>query len=161
MKRDEFDRVEQKGKAPEPLITTQGLNKRQDRTLLYGCTCERDTWHVYLKKGNIHTVVYRNSAFREIPVGLKEVTVKANQDYIPDKRLYPAACDYAFCMLLKEAGCHLPFTIFEEREPSLFFGYTIEDSKVSCIDCENGDDPQNCNICEEYRFFKKRKKENP
>ena len=57
MKRDEFDRVERKGKAPEPLITTQNLNNRQDRTLLYGYTCDRETWHVYLKKGNIHTVV--------------------------------------------------------------------------------------------------------
>lgn len=158
MKREEFDKLEQKEKAPEPLISTQDLNNKQDRTLLYGYTCDRDTWHVYLKNGNIHTVLYRNSAFREIPVGLKEIQIKANQDYIPNKRLYPAACDYEFCMLLQDSGYHLPFTNFDDREQTAFYGYTIEDSEVSCLDCENGDNPQNCNICEEYRYFKRRNK---
>ncbi|WP_373261931.1 hypothetical protein [Hungatella hathewayi] len=158
MKRKEFDKIEQKEKTPEPLISTQDLNNKQDRTLLYGYTCNRATWHVYLKNGDIHIVVYRNSAFREIPVGLKEVRVKANQDYIPDKRLYPAACDYEFCRLLKEAGCHLPFTNFEDREQIQFHGYITEDSEVSCLDCANGDNPQHCNVCEEYLYFKRKNK---
>lgn len=53
--------------------------------------------------------------------------VQSNQDYIPDKRLYPERCDYAFCKLLKRKGLYLPFTAFKDDVPKLdFYGFTLE-----------------------------------
>lgn len=40
----------------------------------------------------------------------------ADQDVIPDKRLYPAACDEEACRLLLRAGASLPFTTFDDRD---------------------------------------------
>lgn len=159
MKIEDFNKLEQYKKAQDTLITGHSLENKQDRTLLYGYTCDRDTWHVYLKKGNIHTVIYRNNLCRNFPIGLKEVLVKTNQDYIPNKRLYPAACDYEFCKLLKDMDCHLPFTSYDDREQDVFYGYTIEDSNVDCIDCVNGDNIQNCNTCEEYSLYQRKDEE--
>lgn len=93
----------------DPLLLDAGdLDNKADRTLLYGYTCARETWHVYLEGGIIHTVVY---PFEGKP---SSVEVTCNNDYIPDKRLYPARCDFEFCALLKGYGEHLPFTTFEE-----------------------------------------------
>ena len=92
------------------LITAKDLTNKSDRTLLYGYTCERDTWHVYLKDGVIYTVVY---GFKKNPV---ECEVTCNSQYIPDKRLYPAKCDLEFCRLLKHAGEYLSFTTYMPDE---------------------------------------------
>lgn len=77
-----------------------------DRTLLYGYTCDRKTFHVYLKDKEIHTVFYDISYEEKDPNPIKmaEVHVMSNRDYIPDKRLYPEACDYQFCKLLLASG---------------------------------------------------------
>ena len=62
----------------------------KDRTLLYGYTCDRKTFHVYLKDKEIHTVLYDISYDGKIPkpINMTEVHVMSNRDYVPDKRLY-------------------------------------------------------------------------
>lgn len=90
------------------LLTGKHLSDQTDRTLLYGYNCDRDTWHVYLEGGKIHSVIY---TYDGEPT---ELTIRSNFDYVPDKRLYPARCDYEFCELLKKNDVPLPFTTFEE-----------------------------------------------
>jgi len=48
---------------------------------------------------------------------------------IPDKRLYPAACDLEFCRVLVDEGEDLPFTTFEEREQVQYHGKILEELK--------------------------------
>jgi hypothetical protein len=106
---------------------------------LYGYTCERKTFHVYVKNEQIYTVVYDTEYSRAVPkpVNMRQIEIKSNHDYVPDKRLYPERCDYNFCLLLKEKGVNLPFTHWSEpveialddpRYP--YYGFTLEDMEV-------------------------------
>lgn len=100
-------------------LTIDDLEDKSDRTLLYGYTCDRYTWHVYVENQEIITLFY---GFGE----MKEVYVSEDRYYVPDKRLYPECCDFEFCALLKERGVHLPFTTFnEDREYSQYYGKLI------------------------------------
>jgi len=109
------------------LIHVQWLDQR-DRTLLYGYTCNRDTWHLYLKDGVIHKVVYY---YPDLLIThesyIESISV---YDASPDKRLYPSACDYQFCELMTRYGGYLPFTVWDDREPLQFEGKLIEELKV-------------------------------
>lgn len=61
---------------------------------------------------------------------IQEVKIKSNEDYIPDKRLYPETCDFMFCALLKSADVYLPFTAFNKNRPDKkFYGFTLEEMK--------------------------------
>ena len=88
------------------VITSDDIVDWTDRTLLYGYTCERESWHVYMKDEKIFTCIY---AYEQKPVAVK---IRSNEDYVPDKRLYPHFCDFEFCLLLKTKGIYLPFTTF-------------------------------------------------
>ena len=63
---------------------------------------------------------------------MRELKIKYNGEFIPDKRLYPESCDYEFCCLLKERGITLPFTRFDKegnwQDPELhrFCGLTLD-----------------------------------
>jgi len=52
-------------------------------------------------------------------------------ELIPDKRLYPEACDLDFCDRLISRGFRLPFTIFNPRRKKKgeFFGEIKQDIK--------------------------------
>ena len=129
MKKEEFEKLSEIKKS-ENLITVKDLVNKQDRTLLYGYTWSRETFHVYLKNLEIHTIIYQMDYITHKPINMREILVDSNYKYIPDKRLYPETCDYEFSKLLKENGEALPFTCFnEDREVSDFYGYTLEDGK--------------------------------
>lgn len=106
----EYEELCTKINAPKRLITVHDLKNTTGRTLLYGYTVERATWHVYLSfAAEIKTVVY------EGPAGeVKRLLPECNEQYVPNKSLYPAKCDFEFCRLLKEAGVELPFTTFDK-----------------------------------------------
>lgn len=92
------------------LYLAKDLQNKTPRTLLYGYTVDRDTWHVYINyEGHIKTVKYAGLAGE-----VEQIHPRCNKQYVPNKRLYPAKCDYEFCKLLKEAGVHLPFTTFDK-----------------------------------------------
>lgn len=100
----------------------------KDRTLLYGYTCENETFHVYLKDREIHVVAYFNDYSSDTvkPKNMREIKVETNGNFVPDKRLYPEACDYHFCKLLKLRNIHLPFTNWNEnRVKKDFYGFTL------------------------------------
>lgn len=114
------------------LISVENLCNIKDRTLLYGYNYYRTIFHVYLKNRIIHTVLYKtiySDLYLTIkPINMIEISVMSNYDYVPNKRLYPEACDYEFCKLLKERNIILPFTIFDnKRDMTDFYGFTLED----------------------------------
>lgn len=113
------------------LVTDSDLYNLNDRTLLYGYTCDRETLHVYLKDGGIHTVIYKLRGFNDgiADYDIREVNVKSNEDYVQSKRLYPNACDFEFCKLLKARGIYLSFTTFEDEWAKKDFYGTILDVK--------------------------------
>jgi hypothetical protein len=146
MKKEWFDKLSEIDKANEAIIGIQELEPyTYNRTLLYGYTCERETFHVYVKGRKIYTVVYNTeyainynkelgSFTRGEPKlnGMRQIEVKSNRDFIPNKRLYPERCDYHFCRALKEKGIDLPFTHWsEEVQPNErgYYGFTLEDAE--------------------------------
>jgi hypothetical protein len=99
----EYDVLSKRNNARD-LFTGNSLKNQKNRTLLYGYTCDRETWHVYLKDGGIFTVKYQSDKLPSL------IDVRINEDYVPDKRLYPERCDFEFCELFKNKGISLPFT---------------------------------------------------
>lgn len=124
MTNDEFESLAQTS-FPLVLIDVGELEDRSDRTLLWGYTAERYSWHVFLRAGEIEIVVY------EFPYTImdhkRDHTFDA-ADLIPNKRLYPEACDYEFCTLLCSVGVFLPFTTFDgKREHKQYHGLVPKD----------------------------------
>ena len=111
----------------EKLITVNDLANKKDRTLLFGYDCNRKTWHVYLKDGKIHTIRYSRDYANDKFVDLTNIVVVDNSDYIPDKRVYPSASDFEFCLLLKKAGCKITMTHPDDREEKKYYGAIKED----------------------------------
>jgi hypothetical protein len=106
------------------LISADLLTNKSARTLLYGYTIERDTWHVYLdQNGVIQTVKYGYG--EDSPI--YPINVKWNDEYIPSKRLYAEKCDFEFCFLLKQRNISLNFTTatFEKEFNDQYHGRVI------------------------------------
>lgn len=96
-------------------FSVDNLEDKSDRALLYGYTCDRDTWHVYLYQGEINLFVYAGSGkhTHEVKAHVKGVRMES-ESLIPDKRLYPQCCDYETCRFLDQQGIYLPFTTFDD-----------------------------------------------
>lgn len=125
MNKAEFQTIEKLNQTPK-VLSVHDFQDKTPRTLLYGYTSNRFTWHVYLEEGtlDIVTLSYRDEK--------KNVCViEENTDFLPDKRLYPEACDYEFCRLLKQQGLSLPFTNWDEkREEKRFYGTQRHEASV-------------------------------
>ncbi|MFK4132008.1 hypothetical protein ACI2KR_06895 [Pseudomonas luteola] len=92
-------------------LTINEFADKSDRTLIYGYTCDRDTFHMYIKNGQLHTLVY--SSLKEI---IKHVTdTLAQEDMVPNKRVYPELSDFEACMAIKKLGVYISFTTFDEH----------------------------------------------
>lgn len=103
-------------------FSVKDLYNLQPRTLLYGYTLERNTWHVYLMNDLIYILEY---GYEDCVINYKSDTSHECGDIIPTKRLYPERCDYETCQLLLNKGCSLPFTTFTENiEVVNFYGLT-------------------------------------
>lgn len=96
-----------------PPLTIKSLRNKSERTLLFGYTCERETFHVYIRDGRIYVVMYEGWNDNPTP---KEVTVKTDEDYVPDKRVYPTRSDYEFCRLLRMRDVYISFTSQDQDE---------------------------------------------
>lgn len=122
-----------------PSLSLQELSNQSDRTLLWGYNIDRESHHVFLKGGLFHVFVYsgvgrvtnaRKLQWEDVrqTIDVKRLTVKNVLDLerdgvVPNKRLYPEACDYEMCLLLRLKGVNLPFTTFnDKREPETFYG---------------------------------------
>lgn len=91
------------------VIRYEGLTDKTERTLLYGYTCDRSTFHVYIKDKKIRIAVY---GYNEEPW---EITPTTNFSYVPDKRVYPEDADFEFCSLLKQDDVRILFTSYSEE----------------------------------------------
>lgn len=101
------------------------LMDRTPRTLIYGYTIQRDTFHVYLAQDGIHCVIYNYNKL------LMQHTHEHNglqlSQCVPDKRVYPETCDLEFCSVLLNAGVHVPFTSWTDRDPTPFYGKQLHE----------------------------------
>lgn len=121
MKENEFIKILNIEPPAKELITAKHLKNKEDRTLIYGYDCDRNTFHVYLKDEQIHILKYNS---REV---FPKLEAFSNDDYVPNKRVYPEYSDFEFCKLLKEQDIHISFLSYSEpaKEPNPYFGKII------------------------------------
>jgi hypothetical protein len=127
MNEQEYQSLQHYEATPARLAPTMLVN-REPRTLIYGYTLERDTFHAYLGDDQkIHLVVYDGDRF------LKSHRTDSDlepRDYVPTKRVYPAASDIEFCKLLLRCNVRIPFTTFEARPDVRFHGDILQELPV-------------------------------
>jgi hypothetical protein len=83
-----------------------------DRTLLYGYTCDRDSFHVYLRDGKIHRFVYQERG-EIVPLHHRAEDGWELNDLVPDKRVYPESTDYVLALRLRRSGVQVPYLPFD------------------------------------------------
>ena len=67
--REKMEEIFKTNQEIPPVINIDDLTNQKDRTLLYGYTCERDSWHVYIKNHKIYTIFYSfNGKIQEVEV---------------------------------------------------------------------------------------------
>lgn len=135
MNKEEYELLNKIEKEKENVISIDDLVNKSERTLLYGYTCDRNTWHVYIENNKIVTIMYDNNydngiiSFKEKPM---VIDITENCYYVPDKRVYPETCDYEFCSLLRLKGVNIPFTYWnDERKPKQFYGLTLNKREIN------------------------------
>lgn len=116
---------------PPKVVSAAVLKDKTPRTLIYGYFCDRDTFHLYLDElGRFCRIVYNYSGQVQSSDILTTIPVEQT---VPDKRVYPEACDLEFCKIIQpllEYG--IPFTTYNnKRERQTFHGKLIEDFKES------------------------------
>jgi hypothetical protein len=121
------------------------LVNRTPRTLIFGYTTDRDTFHVYIGPDNLIHVLFYSERGSSVPEGEPRFLIlghtfgesgglQDNGEYVPNKRVYPESCDYEFCKVLKSHGVNIPFTTFTEDADARrkearngYAGHTFED----------------------------------
>lgn len=111
-----------------PKITSIKANEladQSDRTLIYGYTVGRETFHLYLENGTFNRVIYDGD--KVFLAGETELDVIELMQCVPDKRVYPERCDFEFCRILKSRDVSIPFTTFNPNvEARAFYGEKSE-----------------------------------
>ena len=140
MQRSEVNTALERGTAKSRIVSILNSlimrieeSPREGRTLIYGYDCDRNTCHVYLTDGWDEIVSVRHDAsgrlldvFRHVFDQPEKSSISSASHIIPNKRLYPEACDFDLCCLLAEYGYHLPFTAYTERSSEgKFWGLTV------------------------------------
>lgn len=115
MNKVDFDKFEtlKKGVSPFKIVASDFTFNYIPRTLLYGYTSDRKSWHVYMDTDYlVRRYVYEHGKEDQ---GDLLSSFSALSDLVPDKRLYPECCDFAFCLYLCKKSIYLPFSKFDER----------------------------------------------
>jgi hypothetical protein len=103
-------------------VCLDDLADKTPRTLLFGYDVTRATFHVYIDPadGLIHVLKYTSTGPANAQKFLvishtsgQSGGVARNEQFVPDKRLYPESCDLEFSRLLRRYGVSLPFTTFD------------------------------------------------
>lgn len=112
MNREQLDKLQHPVAHPVDHVGAAQLADRTPRTLLYGYTCERNSFHVYLDEDRyIHRVIYD---YDKLVIAHDYALELPAELCVPDKRIYAEHSDYEFCLVLHHMGLHLPFTTFNE-----------------------------------------------
>ena len=121
MDRTQFDLIEKRMPADIAINFVDLMSNVTDRTLVYGYFSDRATFHLYLQGKEIHRLVTRAGEPPEIVSHDVYDGKVPLTDVVPDKRVYPKACDFEFCQLLLDVGVRMPFTTFDDRRPKADF----------------------------------------
>lgn len=122
MNREQFKQLHQT--PPDDRVIWAHSFLGPDRTLLYGYTCDRESWHVYLKDGLIHRYVYA-STLDHSPIRHAAQEKAFVPDLIPDKRVYPESTDAAFAQRIKRTGLYVPYLPFADDRYERVKGMTF------------------------------------
>jgi len=123
MNKVQFEQLSNKSSNASSLSVGE-LAHSTNRTLIWGYTCERHSFHVYLEDAVLHRLIYDHDeqTIDHIHGGMLEIS-----DLIPDKRVYPEASDFEFCNILTNKGFAIPFTSYnEDREPAQYYGKKVD-----------------------------------
>lgn len=129
MNQDEYILVSAQPSETDRSVSVTDLDNQGPRTLLYGYTAERQTFHVYLDGEMIHRFIYTPDY--DNPRGAPEFghwheqnvnsveydarfTWDEGEDLVPNKRLYPNHCDYEFASFMKSNGFYLPLKNWDD-----------------------------------------------
>ena len=130
MNREEYESL--KDVDPEiAMIDIDMLEDKSDRTLIYGYTCDRRDFHVFIDFGMIHVFVYGDGYPLREDYYASDYKYEP-QELVPDKRIYPEACDFEFCKLLKKFNIPLCFTSWNNVPDKPKGGYYGRTSRYSC-----------------------------
>jgi hypothetical protein len=107
------------------LIRVSELKNKTPRTLVYGYTLDRSSFHVYLdSEGLLHRRIYKKETKRNEHISATEVE---SYKIVPSKRTYPECCDFEFAMLMGYKSVDLNFTTFNPNiKPQQFHGLTAD-----------------------------------
>ena len=127
MNKREFRELQAQADKPQRLRGDM-LANRSPRTLVYGVTHIRHTFHVYIADDQkLHLVTYDDDGF------LQRHQTEADLEpgeYEPTKYAYPEACDFEFTSLLQGIGVDLTFLPYQEREDARFYGQCLDELVV-------------------------------
>jgi hypothetical protein len=137
------------------IISGAQLQNKTARTLIYGYTADRSTFHLYLDdSGVLNRVIYdRDKLLLEHLKG-----EFAPEVCVPDSRAYPDASDLEFCKILFRAGQNIPFTTFQDkRERRDFYGHKVDDlgvktAQLNYPEIDLGDVIDECRMSEEMDY---------
>ena len=139
MDSSQLELVREEQRRPRPKTVFAGEFATMDRTLIYGYTVERDTFHVYAKDGELHKFIYRTERpkhggdfDRVLVVVLYERrrTYEA-QELSPSKAIYWERSDFDLCMKLARLEAYMHFTtsgeaVAKRTEVPQFEGVTYD-----------------------------------
>lgn len=125
MTREEFEEI--KNIHTTTTIRISDLKNLKDRTLIYGYTLERHTFHLYLKEERFNLFIYKYKG--DFVSRLRHLEIIDVNTCLPSKRAYPESCDYEFCKLVKSRGGEISYTNFTEIERGLFAGELISEEE--------------------------------
>lgn len=98
--------------APPEYVAMASDFSGSDKTLLYGYTCEKKSWHIYKKDGLLHKLVYGYPAFF-ISYDARESFILS--DLIPDKRVFPECTDFHLAKMFLAASIDVPYLPFDNN----------------------------------------------
>jgi hypothetical protein len=121
MNADQYAQLTQSPAAAKVLRLVD-LQDQTPRTLIFGYTCNRETFHVYIGKDHqLHVLLYSPIFDNEssdrfyILQHFEEGGQTDNHGFVPNKRVYPESCDFEFCRLLQTCDVNIPFTTFDPQ----------------------------------------------
>ena len=99
------------------------------RTLLFGYTCNRNTFHVYVKNNLINILEHDYDKYVVSHQVSDQFAVSA---LVPNKRVYPERTEKNFAQLLLNRGASFSFTTYTEGvKKAAFYGFTLEDLRAA------------------------------
>lgn len=112
MKADELENIriiQQRDRRPK--VSAEQFTSGGDRTLIYGYTVERDTFHVYVKDGMLHRFIYRRNftTDTEQVVSYESAATMRAEDLSPSKAIYWEHSDYEAAWFLATQDVYMHF----------------------------------------------------